>query len=91
MTGGRTACDLNCLQCKFDECINDREMSRQYRYYLRNREKCLERKREAYWRKKNEEENNGAALHCDTAGDVSGAEPVAVCLHEGAAGGERQL
>lgn len=47
-------CNMDCLNCIHPECINEKPMSRQDRYYWRHREKILARQREAYRRKKGE-------------------------------------
>ena len=53
--GKEEICNMDCLNCIHPECINDKPMSRQDRYYWRHREKILARQREAYRRKKNKE------------------------------------
>lgn len=47
-------CNMDCLHCVHPDCINERPMTRQARYYWRHRDRLLAEKREKYRRKKNE-------------------------------------
>ena len=47
-------CNMDCLHCVHPDCINERPMTRQARYYRRHRDRLLAEKREKYRRKKNE-------------------------------------
>ena len=52
--GKEEICNMDCLHCVHPDCINERPMTRQNRYYWRNRDRLLAEKREKYRRKKNE-------------------------------------
>ena len=52
--GKEEICNMDCLHCVHPDCINERPMTRQARYYWRHRDRLLAEKREKYRRKKNE-------------------------------------
>ena len=52
----KEVCNMDCANCIHPDCINDNPQSRQVRYYWRHREEVLRKKREAYRRKKEEQE-----------------------------------
>lgn len=52
--GKEQICNMDCLHCVHPDCINERPMTRQARYYWRHRDRLLAEKREKYRRKKNE-------------------------------------
>lgn len=43
---------MDCLHCVHPDCINERPMTRQARYYWRHRDRLLAEKREKYRRKR---------------------------------------
>lgn len=52
--GKEEICNMDCFRCVHPDCINERPMTRQARYYWRHRDRLLAEKREKYRRKKNE-------------------------------------
>lgn len=52
--GKKGICNMDCFRCVHPDCINERPMTRQARYYWRHRDRLLAEKREKYRRKKNE-------------------------------------
>lgn len=52
--GKTEICDLDCFRCKYRDCINDETLTRQNRYYWRNRDRLLAEKREKYKKRKAE-------------------------------------
>ena len=55
--GKEEICNMDCLHCVHPDCINERPMTRQARYYWRHRDRLLAEKREKYRRKKNWKKN----------------------------------
>lgn len=49
-------CNMDCLHCVHPDCINERPMTRQARYYWRHRERVLEKKKEDYQKRKAEKD-----------------------------------
>ena len=49
-------CNMDCLHCVHPDCINERPMTRQARYYRRHRERVLEKKKEDYQKRKAEKD-----------------------------------
>lgn len=47
---------MDCLHCVHPDCINERPMTRQARYYWRHRERVLEKKKEDYQKRKAEKD-----------------------------------
>ena len=53
--GKEEICNMDCLHCVHPDCINERPMTRQARYYWRHRERVLEKK-EDYQKRKAEKD-----------------------------------
>ena len=49
--GKEEICNMDCFRCVHPDCINERPMTRQNRYYWRNRDRLLAEKREKYKKK----------------------------------------
>ena len=54
--GKEEICNMDCLHCVHPDCINERPMTRQARYYWRHRERVLEKKKEDYQKRKAEKD-----------------------------------
>lgn len=52
--GKEEICNMDCLRCVHPDCINERPMTRQARYYWRHRDRLLAEKREKYKKRKAE-------------------------------------
>ena len=50
--GKKGICNMDCFRCVHPDCINERPMTRQARYYWRHRDRLLAEKREKYRRKR---------------------------------------
>ena len=54
--GKKGICNMDCFRCVHPDCINERPMTRQARYYWRHRERVLEKKKEDYQKRKAEKD-----------------------------------
>lgn len=54
--GKEEICDMDCFRCVHPDCINERPMTRQARYYWRHRERVLAKKKEEYQKRKAEKD-----------------------------------